>query len=311
VSTPAVRRPDELVLGRYEQLVALREQLAPKATDAELVLFAQVCTNLDLNPFADQIVLVGRWDKRVGREVHRHQVTVAGRRAIAERTGELVGIVGPEWCGPRDARGELAWLEVWDDDVPPYCARVFVHRKGWVAPANGTAKWSEFVVTNQDGKPGPLWARMPSHMLGKVAESLALRRAFPDVITGDVVGAYVGPDAVDLAELAEADPVSVTLPWDTETGEALEAPGAGPPPEAPAPALEGYPMVGDLLSTTDWWTERARRAGTTPARLLTRARGIALELDVAQPREVGEITDQAIVNVLLAWLDDVAQEPFA
>jgi phage recombination protein Bet len=300
------------VVDRFEQLIAVREQLAPKASDRELALFAQVCTNLDLNPFADQIVLVPRWDGRVGREVHRHQVTVAGRRAIAERTGDLIGIQGPEWCGPRNARGELAWLEVWDDDVPPYCARVFVHRRGWVSPANGTAKWSEFVVTNRDGRPAPLWARMPSHMLGKVAESLALRRAFPDVITGDVVGAYVGPDAVDLAELHETDPVSVVLPWDTETGEVLEqagddgASGGG----SASPALEGYPLVGDLLSTTDWWTERARRAGTTPARLLTRARGVALELDRAQPREVGEIDDPALVEALLEWLNDVAAEPF-
>jgi hypothetical protein len=200
-----------------------------------------VCARPRLSPFADQIVLIGRWDSRAKRKVHRHQITVAGRRALAARTGELVGIEGPEWSGPRDAQGALNWLEVWDGDGYPYCARVFVYRAGWVKPSNGTAKWSEFVQTNRDGDLIGLWPTMPAHMLGKVAESLALRRAFPDVITDDdVATGYVDLDPGD----------SVSPAWDIDA-EPVEAAGADPPPEAPAPALDGYPLVGDLLSTTD------------------------------------------------------------
>ncbi|HKE76480.1 MAG TPA: recombinase RecT [Acidimicrobiales bacterium] len=181
----------------------LREQLAPEATDIELAYFAAVCQRLDLSPWADQIVLVGRHDRRVGRKVHRHQITVAGRRALAVRTGKLAGIEGPVWCGPRE-RGELVWREVWDDDEPPYCARVLVHVQGWVKPANGTAKWTEFAQFDSGGALLPLWARMPSHMLGKVAESMALRRAFPDVIDPAVVEFPATPVGDDRAELDEA-----------------------------------------------------------------------------------------------------------
>lgn len=210
-------------------IAVLREQIAPDATDGELAYFAQVCARLNLSPFADQIVLIGRWDSRVGAKVHRHQITVAGRRTLAARTGNLVGIEGPVWCGPR-VKGELVWSDVWDDDTePPYCARVLVHVRDWVTPTNGTAKWSEFVQRNRDGTVTAMWQRMPSHMLGKVAESMALRRAFPDAMPSELIdgfAAYERDYADDYAELAEAEatnpepvvdaePVSVTPRRDT------------------------------------------------------------------------------------------------
>lgn len=172
------------------RLQTIRDQLAPKATDLELEYFSAVCNRLDLSPFADQIVLIGRWDSRAGRDVHRHQITVAGRRALAARTGLLEGIDGPVWCGPRVDGGPLDWREVWDDDEPPYCARVLVYRRNWKVPANGTAKWSEFRQTGKEKNLTGLWAKMPAHMLGKCAESLALRRAFPDTITADTVDGF-------------------------------------------------------------------------------------------------------------------------
>jgi hypothetical protein len=183
----------------------LRAQIAPKASDGELAYFAEVCKRLDLSPFADQIVLIGRWDKRANREVHRHQITVAGRRTLASRTGQLAGIEGPQWCGPRINGGPLQWDEVWDDDEhPPYCARVLVHVKEWVTPANGTAKWSEFAQYDKGGMLLPKWRDMPSHMLGKCAESLALRRAFPDILPPDVLDGFARPTDVDAVELEEA-----------------------------------------------------------------------------------------------------------
>jgi phage recombination protein Bet len=180
-------------------LNTIRDQLAPGASDAELQWFGQVAQRLDLDPFRGQIVLIPRWDNRVKRNVYRPQVTVDGRRALATRTGQLTGIEGPWWTGPRNERGELNWQELWDNDnEPPYAARVFVYRFGWVKPANGTAKWSEFAqwVRPKDGDPFlvPTWAAMPAHMLGKVAESMALRRAFPEVISEAVAVEY---DAID------------------------------------------------------------------------------------------------------------------
>jgi hypothetical protein len=176
--TPATNR------GRL--LDTLREQIAPEANDEELAWLAAVGQRLDLDPIAGQLVLIGRWDSRIGRKVHRPQITVDGRLLLAQRTGEYNGADGPEWTGPRNERGEHDWVEVWDGDTPPHAARCIVYRKGRDHPANGTVRWQEFAQwTGTPPRLMPTWASMPSHMLGKVALSLGLRRAFPDVIPAD------------------------------------------------------------------------------------------------------------------------------
>lgn len=238
---------------RAQAIDVLRTQIAPKASDDELAFFAQVCARLDLSPFADQIVLIGRWDKRANREVHRHQITVAGRRTLATRTGNLVGIEGPVWCGPRKYEGApLEWSELWDDDEgPPYCARTLVHVRGWVTPANGTAKWSEFAQRNNEGRLLRAWKQMPSHMLGKVSESMALRRAFPDTITSDAVDgfedvalAYAREDD-DRAELEDATAgIDDALDVDGyEHDDDLERSGGGTTPATVAPPSGPRPPV--------------------------------------------------------------------
>ena len=76
-------------------------------------------------------------------------------------------------------------------------------------------KWSEFAVYDDADQTtlGRFWKRSPSHMLGKVAESLALRRAFPEV---EAAVAYVerpGDHETDAAALiAEAEAETAALP---------------------------------------------------------------------------------------------------
>jgi hypothetical protein len=92
--------------GRFLGMV--KEQLAPKATEQELVWFGAISQRLQVSPFTNppEIYLIPRYDKRLGRDVHRPQVTVAGRRIIAARTGRLRGIEGPQWCGQRRRDGD-------------------------------------------------------------------------------------------------------------------------------------------------------------------------------------------------------------
>lgn len=208
----------------------LRRHIAPDATDAELAFFGEVCRHFDLSPFADQIVFIGRNDKRAGRKVHRHQITVAGRRVLAARTGRHVGTDGPVWCGPRTAAGELVWREVWDEIEPPYCARALVYVDGWRVPANGTAKWDEFAQFDSHGNLLPLWLKMPSYMLGKTAESMALRRAFADAIdpaidlgAEQLAAGTLTPDDPDLAEVNDAAAVNAI----DQPADIAEAVGAG------------------------------------------------------------------------------------
>jgi hypothetical protein len=219
----------DLVAVHYtdRQLETLRAVIAPGVTDDELALFARVSADLGLSYFRGEIVLIGRWSSKLRRDVYRHQVTVDGRRALASRTGELRGIVGPYWCGPHvpDEDSPLRWLDVWLNDQPPHAARVMVWRKGHEHPYVGTVPWREFAQRNADGTLGGLWSKMPAHMLAKTAEALALRRAFPDVLGArDLSGFEHDDDDMDLG----------SAPVERVPAEDGPSPAPEPSPRAPA-----------------------------------------------------------------------------
>lgn len=191
--------------GTRDEARLIRDQLAPKASDAEIRVFLALCQRLDLDPFARQIYLVGRWDSRARAEVYTPQVSIDGFRLVAQRTGEYAGQTSPEWC---DESG--AWRDVWLSDQPPVAARVGVYRRGWSAPLYRVALWSEFVQTHKDkttGKPvtSPMWARMPSVMLAKCAEMQALRAAFPNELSG-VHGVEEMAQATPVVEATREEP---------------------------------------------------------------------------------------------------------
>jgi phage recombination protein Bet len=194
--------------------------LAPDLNADELRLFAMVASRSGLDPFAKQIYAV----KRKGRVTF--QTGIDGYRSIAARTGLYDGQDEPEYgpvcgCGDNRPAGH------------PEFATVRVYRKGVSRAIAATAYWHEYKPEQGErGTQDAMWTRMPRVMLAKVAEALALRKAFPyDPENRQGIGADIyTADEMAQAERPAPEPVVRVSLAEVARAKAAEAvqEGAGP-----------------------------------------------------------------------------------
>ncbi len=148
-----------------EQEELIRNTIAPTATQTELALFLYQAKRTGLDPLNRQIYFVKRGEKVT------IQTSIDGLRTIAERGGS--------YAGNDDAIYDS------EDAKHPNKATVSVYRiiQGQRVPFTSSARWSEY-APYYNGKLGAMWEKMPYLMLAKCAEALALRKAFPQDLSG-------------------------------------------------------------------------------------------------------------------------------
>lgn len=166
-----VVRENEMSLSR-EKIELIKQTVAKGATDLELDLFFHACKRTGLDPLMKQIYAIKRWNSQERRETMTFQTGIDGYRLIADRTGC--------YAGSSDAEYTL------NDDGFPGVAKVTVTKLVGGVPCQFTAsaRWDEYVQKTKEGNPTSMWQKMPFLMLGKCAEALALRKAFPAELSG-------------------------------------------------------------------------------------------------------------------------------
>jgi len=146
-----------------DQLALVKRTVAQGASDEELRLFLFDCQRQGVHPL-DRML---HFTKRGGRYTPITSIDLMRTRAA--ETGECAGIDDAVFPP--------------DDDGLPKWARVTVYRLtgGQKYAYTATARWGEYYPGDQQGH---MWRKMPHTMLGKCAEALALRKAFPKQLSG-------------------------------------------------------------------------------------------------------------------------------
>lgn len=231
----------ELALSE-NQVDLIKRTICRGATDDELALFLHYCNKIGLDPLSRQIYAIKRKEKDdEGNWTTRLvvQVGIDGFRCVAERKGGYRGQLGPQWCGQ-----DGLWSDVWLKNEPPAAAKVLVLRAN--AQFSAVALYKEYVQLNRDGKPNVMWAKMPAAMLAKCAEALALRKAFPN----DLSGIYT-PDEIPSSHGAQGEPATTPAGVVHETAARVQPspaspltfPGEGGPASGTDTSPQGPPLV--------------------------------------------------------------------
>jgi phage recombination protein Bet len=202
---PATQGADAPLTYSAAQLQLLKDTIAKGSSDLEFEIFIEVAKAKRLDPLKKQIHFVKRWDSELGRYVWTPQTGIDGYRLIADRTGSYAP--GSETRYDYDKDGKLV------------SATAFV--KKWVRgewhPISATAFYDEYVQFKKDGSPTSMWRQRPRLMLAKCAEALALRKAFPDELSG----------LYTHEEMAQAQIEAGSIPAQIEASVVSSLPAAG------------------------------------------------------------------------------------
>lgn len=184
-----------------ETLELIRKTVAVDANPNEFQMFIYQAKRTGLDPLARQIYCL-----KIGGKI-AIQASIDGFRLVAQRSGEYAGQDEPEFV---------------EENGKPKIAKVTVYKfspKGVRYPAAvGVAHWDEYCPV-YNGRPAYMWTKMPHTMLSKVAEALALRKAFPQELSG-----LYSSEEMDQAQPEKVVDTKTELKNEPIDGEVVEMP---------------------------------------------------------------------------------------
>ena len=207
------------------QVAALAQLGVANAPRAQNAVFFHQSVRTGLDPFAKQIYMIARqskeWNPHTRQESwitkYTIQTGIDGYRLIARRAADRAGVElrygDTLWCGP-----DGVWHDVWVYDRNPTAAKFTVFRGD--CPYTHVSVWREYVQTTKSGDPNSMWSRMSSNQLAKTAEAGALRKAFPQ----DLSGVFVDDEMPDVepTDMGEQSQEPVTVQVIRTTPETVE-----------------------------------------------------------------------------------------
>lgn len=162
------------------QMKLLKNTIAEGTTNDEFAMFLEVCKRKNLDPFSKQVYCIVYKGKN--RKVSI-QMSIDGYRVQASRSGLYAGNDDILY---NDTLTQYEHLKAFKGTKNPYpvtaTATVYKMMGGVRVPFAATCNWFDY-YPGDDFK-GQMWRNFPYTMLGKVAEALALRKAFPDQLEG-------------------------------------------------------------------------------------------------------------------------------
>lgn len=184
-----------------EELIAFRTEYAKGATDSQFSAFISECEARLLRPGVHLVFQIRRakeYDSTTGAHIWISKgywiTTIAALRLIAQRTGEYLGQGVEEYVyldseGNPTIKSDIPLPDPSNRSLPrePWVARAKVYRKGFTEPMIGTARFEAYAATRTvDNKLvlTDMWAKRGSEQLFKCSEALALRRSFPEEMSG-------------------------------------------------------------------------------------------------------------------------------
>jgi phage recombination protein Bet len=229
-----------------QELKALRAEIAPQASDDQFAVFMAECRHRGLYPGRDVILQIRgsrEWDSEVGAEVYKKKATqittIGALRKIANDTGVYAGQLPSKWIYLDDQN------KVTESEFPlpeePYAVKATVLRRDFQAPLTVVARFDAYKQTKNNGNLTSMWARRGSEQLEKCAEALALRKAFPEKLSGLYISEEIAADREDRPETEQK--VTAPAPELPAVPAVNQTPVA--PTEAPRPKNEfptGFPV---------------------------------------------------------------------